>query len=501
MIDEKIEPTINLNRYINEQANIVYGGKGASFNHTAYINYCSDAFAKYFKNNFNNRYLFSTLSAWNRKKADGVIFANPDKRYDYNNNVEGIFQPIIEGHNNIDDSLLNDIPKKSISITKYILQESYGIDVFFEGDSVYESPIKCNKDMHKIYFFPLTKINFYSEIEDFENDSFNKQAIIKLANKLKIQNDYDYTYPKVCRLLWYYKKMQVEYKKETEKDFMVHFIRPSFIDFDHNMLLSLATNDLLDKEELAIVDLILFKIVGLMATERVKEVEALKTKTMFSLTTHSLKTHLNTTVIKEKNAFLDKLVSFNELKEDFENYLGKEVDTLFRLTEILSLVDKINDKQKFINTAKGTELLSESIITYNLEEHLTQFNRRKNIERTEPDIKICSNANLKAFTIPINIYDLYLGKDLIELFFNTIFENIVVYGKPESGYRNLVIKIEENQMVFSNKTLRKIIPVDETKLTGNYGLFKKLFKDTDSGKLSISSAIDHEFKIIISYGK
>lgn len=236
-------------------------------------------------------------------------------------------------------------------------------------------------------------------------------------------------------------------------------------------------------------------------TSLYQQVQDLKTQTMFSLTTHSLKTHLNTTVIKEKNAFLDKLGNHNkQLKEDFEKYLGKEVDTLFRLTEILSLVDKINDKQKFIDAAKGTELLSESIVTYDLKEHLIRFNRRKNIERTEPDIKICSTANLEAFTLQITIYSLYLGKDLIELLFNTIFENIVVYGKPESGYRNLVIEVKKNQIAFSNQTLSQTIQLDETKLTGNYGLFKKLLENTNSGQLSIPSVTDHEFKLIIKYG-
>ena len=186
-----------------------------------------------------------------------------------------------------------------------------------------------------------------------------------------------------------------------------------------------------------------------------KEAERLRTKTMFSLTTHSLKTHLNTTVIKEKNAFLDKLENDDELKEDFEKYLGKEVDTLFRLTEILSLVDKIRDRQKFIETGKDTNLLSESMVTYNLQEHLTQFNRRKNIERTEPDIKICSMLPLNPFTLPIKIYELYLGKDLIELFFNTILENIVIYGKVESNYRTLVIQNNTNEILFANNTKDK----------------------------------------------
>jgi hypothetical protein len=226
-----------------------------------------------------------------------------------------------------------------------------------------------------------------------------------------------------------------------------------------------------------------------------------KSQTMFSLTTHSLKTHLNTTLLKEVNAFSDELESYPKLKEKYDKYVKKEVHTLFRLTEILSLVDKMQDEKKITDTAKGGTLLSESIVYYNLKEHLDKFNKRKNLERAEFDIKICSTVDLESFILPVNIYALFLGKDLIELFFNTIFENIVAYGKVESGYRNLVIDTKKDQIIFSNRTLNKKTQLDETKLTGNYGLFKKLFEDTNSGSLSIHLQIDYEFKIIISYGK
>ena len=158
--------------------------------------------------------------------------------------------------------------------------------------------------------------------------------------------------------------MQFEYINNNGNDFMVHFIRPSFIDFDHNMLMSLETNDLLDKEELAIVDLILFKIVGLMATERVKEVEALKTKTMFSLTTHSLKTHLDTGVIKLKNAFKDKLNSYPQLLNEFSE-LDEETEELLKLTSLLSLIDKIDDEKEFKKEANKSKLLKEIGTYYN----------------------------------------------------------------------------------------------------------------------------------------
>lgn len=488
--------TIELIRFINKQANIVYGGKDASFNHADYIMYCSDAFANYFKKILGDNYLFSTLSAWNRKKADDVFFANPDKRYDYNNNVESIFKPIIEGLEENTDSLLNDIhQKKSISITRYLLQESYGFDLFFEGNTLYRKSIKSKNQDAKIYFFPLNNLLLSENTFQFQNK--NKDIIESFIAKIKIskENENENIFEKTSRLLWYYRKMQVEYFKEVEgKDFIVHFIRPSFIDFDHNMLLSLATNRLLIEEELATIDLILFKIVGLMATERVKEVEALKTKTMFSLTTHSLKTHLNTTVIKTLNSFDDKLNNYPGLKNAFEEH-RREVKTLFHLTELLSLTDKIDNKDKFYEAGVNTELLSKEMVSYNLKGHLQKFNDRN---RTSFSIEISPEIEMFDFSIPV--YGLFFGEKLLELFFNTIFENIAAYGKPDNKKKILFIEINEGHWKFTNAIVDESVEFDEQQVKGNLSLFKKLIEETKSGTFCVPKPKNYEFKIEIKIG-
>lgn len=351
--------------------------------------------------------------------------------------------------------------------------------------------------------------NDNSEAEEFEKGIFQNEELEK-AN-VKVQNNFDAeihlieefsqssSLPGKCFIIY-----SEEHGDAQSIVYVLLKEKISFVSREEGMMNLLAKlPESLKGFDTELHTLLIHEMVNSLVEEKAslyKQVQDLKTQTMFSLTTHSLKTHLNTTVIKEKNAFLDKLQNHDELKEDFQMYLGKEVDTLFRLTEVLSLVDKIKDKRKFIDAAKGTALLSESMVTYNLENHLIQFNRRKNIERTEPDIKICStSSHFDCFQLPIKLYGLYLGKDLMELFFNTIFENIVVYGKPESGYRNLAINTESNKIVFSNKTKDKTVQIDETSLTGNYRLFKKLLEDTSSGTLSIPPVSNHEFKIIITY--
>lgn len=496
MCNTEIKTNIDLIRFINEQANKVYGGKDASFNHADYIKHCSDAFANYFKIFIGDNYLFSTLSAWNRKKADGVFFANPVRRYDYNISCEYLLKPIIEGLNDDAVSLLNDIhQKQSISITKYLLQESYGFDLFFEGNTPYNEPIKCRNQDAKIYFFPLNNLLFSENTFQFQNK--NKDIIESFIAKIKIikELETENIFEKTSRLLWYYRNMQVEYFNEVEgKDFIVHFIRPSFIDFDHNMLLSLATNRLLNEEELATIDLILFKIVGLMATERVKEVEALKTKTMFSLTTHSLKTHLNTTVIKTLNSFYDKLKPYPDLKNAFEEH-GREVKTLFHLTELLSLTDKIDNKDKFYEAGVNTELLSKKMVPYNLKGHLQKYNDRN---KTSFDIEI--SPEIEMFDFSISIYGLYFGEKLLELFFNTIFENIAAYGKPDDKKKKLCIEINDGHWKFTNAIVDESVEFDEQQVKGNLSLFKKLIEETKSGTFCIPPPKNYEFKIEIKLG-
>lgn len=224
--------------------------------------------------------------------------------------------------------------------------------------------------------------------------------------------------------------------------------------------------------------------------QRIEEIGRLKTKTMFSLTTHSLKTHLNTTVVKTKNAFNDKLKEHPILKEDFKEH-SREVDTLFNLTELLSLIDKIDDPKKFKEAATKV-LFTDTKVSYNLKEHLDKFNRRHN---AFPDL--ISIPTIEKFEFNLTIYDLYFGEKLLELFFNTIFENVLAYGKPNTNRKKeLRIDLTENHWIFKNDTEDEEVSVDEEKLTGNLELYRKLINETKSGLFSINTGA-YTFEIII----
>jgi len=264
-----IENAIDLIRYINLEANNIYGENG-NFDHKEYIRKCNSALSNYLKNSLDNRYLFSTLSAWDRRKKDGVVFANPKKRYHYKNEqIQRIFWPIIEG----EDKLLDKIQSKEVnSITHFLLQEVYGRDLVFFGSNNYNPPITSLIDNNnsKIDFFSLSELKLLENIEEFVKYNSSKIEYF-IQEIIKIRGKYD-TKENTGKLLWHYKKMQEEYlKKYRGTDFLVHFIRPGFVDFDHNMLLSLATNELVTPDEIAIINLLVFKIVGLMASQQKEE--------------------------------------------------------------------------------------------------------------------------------------------------------------------------------------------------------------------------------------
>lgn len=298
--------TVTLIRKINAVGAKHYHHDNAVYEHELYLKECEEILFEYLNSQLGENLLFTTLSLKDRRK-DKVVFANPEIKYRYANTTETIFQPIIEGA----DGILNDIQvnEQCLSITLSLLEQSNGYDLVFEGKEKYKDDIKG--DDAKIHFFDLTKLIPDDDFETFltisENDSginiFEKLQSFKNADKRKIG-----------RLLWYYNRMRTEYLK-AGSDFHVHFIRPAFIDFDHNLLLSLATNKPIDESILSTINLIIYKIVSLMATEREKQSRIVD----MIQTTYSLGHNL-------KNRLLDSDRLMRGLSKDIESVSLDELE-------------------------------------------------------------------------------------------------------------------------------------------------------------------------------
>jgi hypothetical protein len=458
---------IKIFREINILAGLNY--KSEQNNHVEFLSSCHRELAEYFKNLFGDSFIFSALSY-----ASGNMLHHIDEE---NNNSYIFNENFVKSHLELKSELQNykgEIANgESISMTKILLnknRKSYK-DLFFintndtlkekdDSESIFKY-LLLNFNNNKVLYYKNNRATLDSFYDEFFNDYDNKDL-------------YD-------KYVWNHHKLANLYKLSNDnKDFLLHYIKPSIIEIDHGLLLSLATNRALIEDELAFVNLILYRIVSQTVSEKMKEVEKMKTKTMFSLTTHSLKTHLNTTVIKTKNTFNDKLDAYPQLKSDFEEH-SIEVDTLFHLTTLLSLIDKIDNPDKFKEAAIEV-LFSKNLIKYNLKQHLEKFNKR-HIERFPIEI----SPEIEIVIFPLKIYGLYFGEKLFELLFNTVFENILAHGKPSNKVKNLSLEFNTDNWIFSNEIVNEIVEIDEQKVKGNLSLFKKLIEETKSGNLNIKS--------------
>lgn len=478
---------LDIFREVNRLAKVHYSNEQSS--HLVFLSACHKVLAKYFEEYFKGEksdgFIFSALSFSN----NGVLHhidenddESKDTSYLFNENSVNDWEKLKQELRTYKNQVAND---EMISITKILLDKNKTNpfkDLFFVTNNYPKDVI----DNSIIFEYKLTDFNASEEIYCNSNKSQLNSFYSEYGSN-GATNPY-------CRYVYNHHKLAEVYKSHNpDKGFFLHYIKPSIAELDYGLLLSLATNRQLTSDELAFVNLILYRVVSQTATEKMREAERLKTKTMFSLTTHSLKTHLNTTVIKTKNAFRDnKLSDYPELKQAFEEH-SREVDTLFHLTELLSLIDKINNSVDFKDAA--TEVLfSQTIVSYNLKEHLQKFNER---HTTSPDIEI--SPEIEVFDFSITVYDLYFGEKLLELLFNTIFENIIAYGKPIDKKKKLNIEINGECWKFVNETVDETVKFNQEQVRGNLLLFKKLINETKSGTFSIKPE-NYKFEIEIKKG-
>lgn len=346
--------------------------------------------------------------------------------------------------------------------------------------------------------YPSSKTNSkrinltYSDLK-IPKDNFTKETTLKKSN--------DFYWNTWCKIIsdFYTQCKSIYFIKEGFNNLVQ--TTALFIYFNSDItILNKRDKDWLNKASKVFLYEEAISVFLPMHIEKIEELQRLKTKTMLSLTTHSLKTHLNTTVIKTKNAFNKKLCSYPELKKlSFYPELtgsfikhGKEVDTLFHLTELISLIDKIDKPKKFCESGINSKLLSTSVVNYYLKKHLEDFNEN---HKADNKIELINDYDIIKISIPI--YGLYFGNKLLELFFNTVFENVLAYGKPENRKKKLSIETREKYWKFSNAIVDKSFIFDEQQLKGNLKLFKKLIEETKSGIFSIPSPDNYEFKIEI----
>lgn len=257
--------TITLIRKINQASEDHYHSQ--SFEHDLYLKKCNTALIEYLKEGLlKDSYLYTALAYEDRKRNPDVQFVNQLEKYDYFDlEIQKIFGPIIVGENG-KDSLLNDIHNhKSVSITLTFLKDDVGPDLFLADKKLYRHIWSQNEELVKIHFFSLSALEYDNDFEAFFLLNEEKMKEFFKYPEFNIVNDDK----KTARLLWYYKRMEIDYlMKYPEKGFFTHFLRPGIIPFEYNILFILATNRILTENELSIINLTISKIVSLMATKK-----------------------------------------------------------------------------------------------------------------------------------------------------------------------------------------------------------------------------------------
>ena len=496
--------SIDTVRQINQIARNHYRNDDEVFDHKMYLQDCFTCLQHYFTSEFPQKYLFSALTQKHEgtRKLVEVVKAdelNKGTGYHFAEGANILFEPMIA-------ELLEDIESEiCISLTRTLLRDKKkGKDLFFYSREPYgDTVVKMADEKARIEFFPLLPLNIGSESSTFEDfidasttDGINnKERIIRFVDTLEVEGESEqYRFEKVARLLWYYKRMQVKYQDQhREKDFIVHFIRPSFIDFDYNILLSLATNEHLHHDKLSYIYLLVYRIVSQTAFEKTKEIERLKRRKSYSLTSHSFKTELSTTIVPQVK-LVKKAIGDLGIQEDSQliglaDDLLEQSQELFRLTGLISLIDKVEEKDNFIKSG-----LNDGLITCTEEvEKISDYCSVYNLKHPNfSNIVILGEAE---FSASIRIYDHYLSGVLIKLFYKTLFENLILHAKRTNYQIHLIAIQKHNGWILENATKSKSITLDPTKLTGNLSLFQTLIEDTKSGSLTIDPE-DYKFKVV-----
>lgn len=488
-----MDKPLEIFRKVNELADAHYTNEQSR--HVDFLSACHKALAEYFEEYFKDGFIFSALSFSKNNELHYVDEAT-DNGYIFNKgsvkNWEELSALFTEYIKEVSD-------KEIISITKILLNKNNTAarkDLFFTccANCKYQIDILSNGNEENTKVFEYQLGTFNDDKESYYNS--NRTKLDKFHEAFS-NGSYEQSKGLYDKYIWDYHQLADKYKTGNDKsDFLLHFIKPSIAELDYGLLLSLATNQQLKSDELAFVNLILYRVVSQTATEKMREAERLKTKTMFSLTTHSLKTHLDTGVIKLKNAFKDKLSSYPTLLNEFSE-LDEETEELRKLTSLLSLIDKIDDENEFKKEATKSNLLTKSNANYNLSEHLIRFNSG---HAAMPDIEVKSAIEIEKFSLSLPIFGMYFSDRLLKLFFNTLFENVISYGKHDKNKIALTIETESGCWTFSNETEDETIPFDPTKVKGNLRLFQLLIEETNSGSFLIDNFQKHKFKIEIRAG-
>jgi hypothetical protein len=249
-------------RKINDSAIKFYFNK-TDFNHDEFLSECLGHLKVYFEITLGDSFVYTVISFTKNQKlsfvgeAKGEVFKGHKFSKTLRDNQKEELFKLLEGYiNEANES-------KIISLTKILLEKQTKKDVVinFKKDTYSEEIL--NDKIKEIHLFD----NNDHDVEEAFNSCFKE----KIEN---FQNEFPSPSSNLDLYLKYflnYHSLSNQYYQFKEEDLLIHFIKPSIIEFDYNLLLSLATTKQLSEDQLAIVNLYMHRIVSQTATEKVQE--------------------------------------------------------------------------------------------------------------------------------------------------------------------------------------------------------------------------------------
>lgn len=351
---------LDIFREVNRLAKVHYSNEQSS--HLVFLSACHKVLAKYFEEYFkgekNDGFIFSALSFSN----NGVLHhidenddESKDTSYLFNENSVNDWEKLKQELRTYKNQVAND---EMISITKILLDKNKTNpfkDLFFVTNNYPKDVI----DNSIIFEYKLTDFNASEEIYCNSNKS-QLDSFYSEYGSSEATNPY-------CRYVYNHHKLAEVYKSHNpNKGFFLHYIKPSIAELDYGLLLSLATNRQLTSDELAFVNLILYRVVSQKVRENIKEAA----ESLHNISIHVFKTSIKADIIREINT-IENETNKNEL-----GTLKNNASQLFVLTGIINLLTKIYSKEDFVKTALNDEILSEENKAWTVSEIVEQYSKR-----------------------------------------------------------------------------------------------------------------------------
>lgn len=432
----------------------------------------------YFMNSkWRNNYLFFSMGYFDNRKTNLI-------QYQYNTD-NGCMTPFaIELMESLTQKWIN--VEGSISITEMFLHEKNQGEhykaLFYKlndkrlndklDEFIYLNLSEINwdisRDMAKFESTDFTRFNYGKPLYlEFKKHGNKKNPFLSLIND-PTENDIR----EFNRLISIY----LEIINEINDSCFFYFIKPHTFQNEFNGILTFGLKIELSPDEIELWIDKAQRIIDAIATKKMAYLTKLKTENERISRSHTLKTQIKANLLKP----IQELTS--SINDKRLEVVEENINQLFTLLDLQSLVDKVENKKRFIVDSQGKKLFSNEIKTVEFDRILAAFNEGMK-SRSASEIIIKGETRILTNEL-FKVYGLYPEVLIVENFLNTVFENIEGHGAEFNNEKELIITKTSDGWIFKNRVIEKL-QSDIENFTGSISEFNLLLTRSKSGKIEM----------------